>query len=455
MTFMNMNKIKTIALSIAGMALALSCSESIDVPLVDEGGYKTLENNLAFITDKYGCSNVDSLVFNENGTIDFYVNLTQAPKANEDYTLVYDAKVLEGYNKTKGTAIEAMPEALVTIDGTATVAAGATKSSKVAVKYTTASELKENGVYAIPLKVKGASQTSKEKGEFILFVRDISKMPNCHKDNGLQVISCMEVNDANPLHNLCYTLKESKKYVFDQVILFSGNINYNAEIGEVYNYNNENVQHLLDYKEKYLKPLQEKGMKVILGILGNHDRSGVANLSKEGAIKFAQELKAVVEAYELDGVFFDDEYSSYGSYPGFVTPSVEAASRLCYECKRIMPDKLIEVYVYGRTSSLTTIDGHKPGEYIDYALQDYGRYGDLSPYYEDLSPKGMIQGSSEFGQGRIISFNTARSIKTDGYGGTMVFGLTPRNGYVTRLNNITRAFYGEETVLTGSYAKDW
>ena len=78
----------------------------------------------------------------------------------------------------------------------------------------------------------------------------------------------MEVNDANPLHNLCYTLKESKKYVFDQVILFSGNINYNAEIGEVYNYNNENVQHLLDYKEKYLKPLQEKGMKVILGILG-------------------------------------------------------------------------------------------------------------------------------------------------------------------------------------------
>ena len=88
-------------------------------------------------------------------------------------------------------------------------------------------------------------------------------------------------------------------------------------------------------------------MKVILGILGNHDRSGVANLSKEGAIKFAQELKAVVEAYELDGVFFDDEYSSYGSYPGFVTPSVEAASRLCYECKRIMPDKLIELMSTG------------------------------------------------------------------------------------------------------------
>ena len=455
MTFMNINNIKTLVLSMLGIALVVSCSESIEVPLVSESGYKTLENNLAFITDKYGCSNQDSLVFNEKGSTDFYVNLVEAAKANEEYTLSYDAKALENYNQAHGTTFEALPESLVKVSGTAMVNAGAKQSSKVAVSYTTATDLKENGVYAIPLSVKGASQTSKEKGEFVLFVRDITKMPHCQKDNGWQVISCMEVNDANPLHNLCYTLKESKKYVFDQVILFSGNINYNAETGEVYNYNNENVQHLLDYKEKYLKPLQEKGMKVILGILGNHDRSGVANLTKEGAIKFAQELKAVVDAYELDGIFFDDEYSSYGNYPGFASPSNEAASRLCYECKRIMPDKLIEVYVYSRTGSLSSVDGHKPGEFIDYALQDYGRYGDLSSNYEGLLPKGMIQGSSEFGQGRIISFNTATAIKTDGYGGTMVFGLTPRNGYVSRLNNITRAFYGEETVLTGSYAKDW
>lgn len=455
MTFMNINNIKTLALSMLGMALAVSCSESIDVPLVPESGYKPLENNLAFITDKYGCSNQDSLVFNEKGSTDFYVNLTQAAKADEEYTLVYDAEVLGNYNKTHGTAFEALPSLLVTVNGTAKVNAGSMKSSKVTVSYTTAPYLDENGVYAIPLSVKGASLASKEKGEFVLLVRDITKMPDCHKDNGLQVISCMEVNDANPLHNLCYTLKDSKKYVFDQVILFSGNINYNAESGEVYNYNNENVQHLLDYKEKYLKPLQEKGMKVILGILGNHDRSGVANLSKEGAIKFAQELKAVVEAYDLDGVFFDDEYSNYGTYPGFVRASQEAASRLCYECKRLMPDKLVEVYVYSRTARLSPVDGHVPGSYIDYALQDYGVYGDLSGSYEDMPRTAMIQASSEFGQGRIISQSTAREIKEDKYGGTMVFGLTPKNGHVSRLNNITRAFYGEETVQTGKYDKDW
>ena len=37
----------------------------------------------------------------------------------------------------------------------------------------------------------------------------------------------------------------------------------------------------------------------------------------------------------------------------------------------------------------------------------------------------------------------------------MIFSLNPNNGYVYRFNNITIPFYGEETVQTGSYAKDW
>ena len=452
---MNINSIKTLALSLAGLAIAAACTNDIDVPGVDEGNYRTSENNLAFITDKYGCSRQDSLIFNEKGSIDFYVNLSKGATTDQEYTLVYDTKALENYNKAHGTNVKALPEKLIKVGGAAKVAAGAMKSSKVTVEYTSAEELEKNGIYAIPVSVKGAAQASKDKGEFVLIVRDITKMPNCHKENGMQVISCMEVNDANPLHNLCYTLKESGKFVIDQVILFSGNINYNVETGEVYNYNNENVQHLLDCREKYLKPLQQKGMKVILGILGNHDRSGVANLSKEGAKRFAQDLKAVVEAYGLDGIFFDDEYSSYGDYPGFVSPSNEAASRLCYECKRAMPDKLMEVYVYSRTGTLYEVDGHQPGEYIDYAIQDYGRYSNLSRNYPGLAKKGMIQASSEFAHGRIISSWEAEKIKSDGYGGTMVFSLNPRNGYASRFSTITKAFYGEETIRTGNYAKDW
>lgn len=86
------------------------------------------------------------------------------------------------------------------------------------IGYSTADNLKKDGTYAIPLTVKGrGAATSAEKGDFIYLVRDITKMPNCHKGTGQIVISCQETNDATPLHNLCYTLKESGKYVIDQV----------------------------------------------------------------------------------------------------------------------------------------------------------------------------------------------------------------------------------------------
>lgn len=142
----------------------------------------------------------------------------------------------------------------------------------------------------------------------------------------------MEVNDANPLNNLSFTLKSNGKPLVDALIIFSANINYNVETGRVYIFNNENVQALLDNREHYLKPLQDRGIKVILGLLGNHDRSGVANMSKETAQVFAQEVKAMCDAYKLDGIFIDDEYSAYETSnitPGFVYPSREAAARLC------------------------------------------------------------------------------------------------------------------------------
>ncbi|SFG05445.1 BT_3987 domain-containing protein [Prevotella sp. KH2C16] len=448
---MNLNNIKTLAFALLASGFMASCSESIDVAGVSEGQYQKPANRLAFLTDKYGLSNQDSLIFNEEGSTDFYVNVTDASANAQTYTIVYDATALNNYNMAHGTSFEALPEALVTIEGTATVAAGAQQSDAVKVSYKSADNLEKNGVYAIPLKVTGAdAQTSQDKGEFVLFVRDITKMPNCHKDNGLQVISCMEVNDDNPLYNLCFTLENSGKYFFDQVILFSGNINYNSETQEVYNYNNENVSHLLEYKEKYLEPLQQKGMKVILGILGNHDRSAVTNLNDEACKHFAADLKAVCEAYDLDGIFFDDEYSSPGNYPGFV--SYNNFARLAYECKMAMPDKLMEAYVYSGTSSCAQVNGIQP---IDYAVHDYGGSYDVSSNYPGLDKKGMILNSMEFARGRYSNKSSFEKIKNNGYGGTMIFSLGPSKTRMTYMNYVAQAFYGENVIQTGTYAKDW
>ncbi len=449
---MNINYIKALALGVIAASAMTSCSEDVNLGSVDETPYTPAEKQLVFLTDKYGQSNADSIVFNNNGTTDFFVNINSAPTTAQTFTVSYDASALERYNAAHGTNYKAMPESLVTIGGQATIEAGDLKSAPVSIGYKTADELEKDATYAIPLSVKGASgvEASADKGDFVYVVRDISKVPNCDKGTGQIVISCQETNDANPLHNLCYTLKESGKYVIDQVVLFSGNINYNVETGEVYNFNNENITHVLENRDKYIKPLQEKGMKVILGILCNHDRACCAYLSDENCKKFALELKAKLDAYGLDGVFFDDEYCSRGDYPGF--SKTNNFARLAYECKKAMPDKLVEAYVYSGTRSAAQIDGVQG---VDYGIQDYLNYSDLSSYYPGMAKSGMIQASSEFARGSIISENTARRIVTDGYGGTMIFSLNPSNGKVARFNNITIPFYGEETVQTGSYAKDW
>lgn len=450
-----MNSINKLSLVLLSAAMFAACSNEIDVNGVSETPYEKPAENIAFLTDKYGCSNADSIIFNEKGSTDFYVNTTDAAATEQTYTVSYDAAALANYNAKNGTNFQALPQELVTIDGQATLAAGETKSAKVTVGYTSAERLDTNAVYAIPLKVSGTTaKTSDEKGEFVLLARDITKMPNCHKDNGMQVISCMEINDANPLYNLCFTLKDSKKYFFDQVILFSGNINYNSETQEVYNYNNENITQCLQYKEKYLEPLQQKGMKVILGILGNHDRASMTMLNDEACCAFAQELKAVLDAYNLDGVFFDDEYSNGdGSLPGFV--NYNNWSRLAYECKKAMPDKLIEAYIYGGTASATEVDGHQPGEFVDYGIHDYGGMYDLSRNFPGMPKTGMMLGSVECARGYGAPLSTYESIRADGYGGTMVFALAPSRTPMYVLNNISKGFFGEEVICTGTYAKDW
>lgn len=451
--FLTIIKVAIGIILIAGLTTA--CSNSINVQGVDEENYSTPEKQLAYLTDKYGASMRDSLLFNVKGATNFYVNVTTASTTKQEYSLSYDATVLKAYNDKNKTNYQALPEDLVTIEGTPVVEAGDIKSNPISVKYNTANNLEKNGIYAIPLRLNSAqNQVSKEKGEFVLFVQDITKMPNCHKHNGLQVISCMEINDSNPLYNLCFTLQGTGQYFFDQVILFSGNINYNLETQEVYNYNNENISHVLQYKEKYLEPLQQKGMKVILGILGNHDRAAITNLSVEGCKHFAQELKAKVEAYNLDGVFFDDEYSNTGgSYPGFVSGG--NASRLCYETKKAMPNKLVQVYVYGGTTNLHSVEGKQPGEFVDCGIHDYGGTYDLSNNYPGMPKSGMFLGSVECARNYASSYSVYARIKSEGYGGTMVFGLDPKRTPLEVLNRISQAFYGANIVQTGIYRKDW
>ena len=103
--YLSVIKATFICAAIAGLSIA--CSNTIDVNGVDESGYNNPEKPLAFLTDKYGVSLRDSLLFNVEGTTKFYVNLTAPSKDKQEYSVSYDASVLESYNTKHKTRYQA------------------------------------------------------------------------------------------------------------------------------------------------------------------------------------------------------------------------------------------------------------------------------------------------------------------------------------------------------------
>lgn len=243
------------------------------------------------------------------------------------------------------------------------------------------------------------------------------------------------------------------------MVLFAANINWDPVKKRVYLANNPNVQFLLDNNEEYLQPLRRAGIKVILSILGNHDEAGVAQLSDMGAREFAKELAAYCRAYNLDGVAFDDEYSDNPDLnnPWFAPQSAYAGSRLMYECKKAMPEKIVSLYNLGAMYSdrLEIVDGVDPGQYCDYAVADYG--GAASPGVGmTLKQCGGMSIELRRGSGDS-SESTAKRKKEQGYGYYMFFALDPSlyRSQVGRLQSVCRGLYNQELLYpTHQYKKN-
>lgn len=450
-------------------SLFSACDENIKLSNIDENNYTTSKEAFGYIINNEGKRSKSMVEFREIGNTNLYLGLSKNAMQDVDATFKYDKSVLDSYNSFYESDYEAIPEQLVSFqnDGVIKLASGESKSEAMPVTFKTNESLKNDISYVIPISIEvksGNIKLTKEASSFLIFVKDLSSLPDCNKSTGIKIISCMEVNDTNPLNNLCFTLKNSGKPLIDIVILFSGNINYNNETGRVYVFNNPNVQHLLDNREKYLKPLQDRGIKVVLGILGNHDISGVANLADNTAREFAQELKATCDVYKLDGIFYDDEYSAYQypAPPGFVSPSNDAAARLCYETKQAMPDKLVCAYVYTRTASFRNpVDGVEAGKFVDYGIHDYGGSYDLADNYPGMPRSGMALYSQEYSRETITSEANLKRLRDGGYGAHVIFAMNPLHTNFSSIQqpsmtNIAKVLFDDELVYDGKpYSKDW
>jgi hypothetical protein len=206
----------------------------------------------------------------------------------------------------------------------------------------------------------------------------------------------VEVNDINPLNAKEYRLNNSGGKdgqgtpFFDVVVLFAANIRNRTCNGDagctkngVHLHFNQQVNAILSNKATYITPLRQAGMKVVLCILGDHDKVSSGSFERypgtwpswdyDSTQSFAKsedyidELIQAMKDYDLDGFDFDDEFSDISSYSSS-TAGLNLA-RLMYRLRLRMDaefpgeHKLLSGYEIGAGASLASGSGYLDSQY--------------------------------------------------------------------------------------------
>lgn len=489
--FLKRNALLLLLAAAAGFSGGCNQTE-IDMFPADESGIVSTDTQMGYLTDENAQREFVTVEVRERGggSVALYLRATKKSGTASEVSLVYAPEVLEAYNEQTGNSFEALPETAVGFSsGKFSLAAGSQQSGELTLDYALTTEQTVGTTYVIPVRaevVSGELKMKSEDAEYLIFLNVVENPGDCDKgEDAVKVFCVMETNDVNPLNLLAFTLKDSGKYLFDAIVLFSDNIILDETTGTVHALVNDNIKYILNNREKYLTPLQERGMKVILAITPYHTHAGVANLKPATADAFAKELKIICDTYELDGVFFDDEYTALVSPPptGFYSENTaEAAADLMFRVKRMMPDRWVIAYQLGAIWDLSG-EGCEfeaddktwlPGDYIDYVMVDYSESAWASlAQFPGLPASRFGLHSFDFNSYTPLWPSVERLEQVrDTYKTLFLYGLNPyhRSGsfdttpvgssekmtQVQALERVTSTLYGEEMLFDGhTYTKDW
>ena len=266
------------------------------------------------------------------------------------------------------------------------------------------------------------------------------------KKTGPISVAYVEVNNNSMLNVGKYALAQGGGNVFDIGVIFAANINYNTTTKSAYLYFNPNVQNVLDNVSTQVRPLQAKGIKVMLSILGNHQGAGFANFpSQQAAAAFAKQLSDTVTKYGLDGIDFDDEYTEYGNN-GTGQPNASSFVYLVTALRAAMPSKLISLYNIGPSASRLSYGGVNITSKFNYAWNPY--YGTWGVPNIALPKSGLSPAAVQIA---ATSTSTAASLAqrtvSEGYGVFLTYNLGAADSH-TYISSFTRPLYGQDAVYT-------
>lgn len=262
-------------------------------------------------------------------------------------------------------------------------------------------------------------------------------------DKTPKIVVYVETNDVNPLNAGDYYLADGSQFV-DVVELFAANIHMDDN-GAPCLYFNDKLAPVLSEQglSTYVRPLQEKGIKVVLTTLGDWQNIGVANMTDSQAQKFAEILDFVLREYDLDGIGFDDEYSGTSA-----TVSGSWGNVISRLHNLIPSDKLITAFSYNHTSQISSTQG----EMLDYAYTNFTYWNGTSGISGVTNDK-WAPSSYNFSN----SYNTslvqyyAQKAKNDGYGAIMFFNLRQSSDVnpLTMFNAVAAGAFNSSVTVNG------
>ena len=429
-----MKKINTyIAASVLAVLGLSACNETIVVDKVDEGAYANVTSLVTSLRDA-STNRVENVVEMRSEPIatEIVYTLGRAPKKGVDVTVQYDAAYVDAYNQAHGTSFRTYPESKVSLQNGGKIVVAPDEKVSYALDLTLDPfDDKEEATYVLPLKAVTTTdgvKVSEDESHLVYLVKNMSWQSSViRKEGEKKIINWIEVNNTNPLNMLQFETEDGR-LLTDYVVFFAYNINYNKETGEVYVFSNPQCQYILDHYDEVVRPLRERGIKVIISILGNHDESGLAQLSDTGCRDFAQKVAAIVNGYGFDGVNYDDEYSNGPDLtnPLFAPRSQTQGNRLYFETKKALPDKEMVSYQYGSALGNAPVDGVDPAEYMDIFNGDYGR---RAVPYGQASLSACSYQSTEFARNYYLpSESEAQNFVNSDYGFWMTFSLWNAQG---------------------------
>ena len=261
---------------------------------------------------------------------------------------------------------------------------------------------------------------------------------------GPVTVAYIEVNNYSMLSAGKYTLANGGAQVIDVAVIFAANINYDGS--NAYLFFNDQVTNVLNNVATQVRPLQQKGIKVLLSVLGNHQGAGFANFPNQAAADaFAQQLADAVNQYGLDGIDFDDEYAEYGNN-GTGQPNDFSFVYLVQALRAKLPNKLITLYDIGPAADRLTYNGQSIAETFNYAWNPYyGTWGVPSGPSEKsrLSPAAVSYTDTSSSTAASLAQRTV----SEGYGVFLTYNLT-ESDTSSYMSAFTKKLYGSATVYT-------